>query len=206
MPNVILNVSKVIGESMTWEGYLNKIDRLLSEGLSTGLVQTPELLEKSKLNRHRIQRILKTTSVPVEIARLFRQLPSEIHFLVITEGWCGDAAQLLPCFNLLSESEPASDRVRYVLRDETDYINDFLTNGSRSIPVIIAYDHLNGKVISSWGPRPQSISAWYSKLKSENNLSKDELSYQLHARYSKDRGNAFFEDMLLFINGILSKV
>jgi len=205
MSNLILNVAKISGESMSWMSYLEKIDSLLSKGLSTGPKQTPELFGKSKLNRHRMQRIIKTGKVPVEYIRLFQQLSPEICFLIITEGWCGDAAQLLPYFELLSDAKTKEERIRFVLRDETTYIDNFLTDGSKSIPVIVAYNGSTGEVILSWGPRPKVISMWYKELKGKNTLNKDELSYQLHARYSTDKGKAFFEDMGVFISEILSK-
>lgn len=206
MPNSVLKVEKVRGESISWSGYLERIDQLLLRGLSTGPVQTSELLDKSKLNRQRMYRILKTAKIPEDISQLFSQIPSDVKFLVITEGWCGDAAQLLPYFQLMSESAKSKEQVRYVLRDETEYINDFLTNGSKSIPVIVAYDQINGQVISFWGPRTSSFTIWYDALKKSTTLTKDELSYQLHARYSQDKGSAFFEDMRAFISEILSKI
>lgn len=205
MPKKQINTSKLRVESFDYAGYLNHIDSLLKRGMTTGPVQTPELLGKAILNRQRMKRIDKTGSVPATIAVLLEKLPADIRFLVIAEGWCGDAAQLTPYFQKMLESVRWGDRIRYVLRDETDYILDFLTNGAKSVPVIVAYVDGSGEVLHHWGPRPAEISAWYKNLLQDPSLTKDEKSYQLHALYSSDRGQAFFHDMHIFLEHVLDQ-
>lgn len=205
MPKKEINTAKLRGESYDYTAYLNHIDTLLEKGMTTGPLQTPELLEKAILNRQRMKRIEKTGAVPETITALLEKLPADIRFFVITEGWCGDAAQLTPYFQKMLESASIGDHVRYVLRDETGYIQDFLTKGAKSVPVIVAYRDGSGQVLHQWGPRPAEISTWYQNLLLDPSLSKDEKSYQLHARYSAEKGKSFFNDMHLFLEHVLEE-
>ena len=59
-------------------------------------------------------------------------------WLIITEGWCGDAAQCIPTIEKIA-AESKNIETHYVLRDENlDLIDEYLTNNARSIPKLIA--------------------------------------------------------------------
>ena len=50
--------------------------------------------------------------------------------------------------------------LRIVLRDEHPEVMDrYLTNGSRSIPIVIALDE-EFRELGHWGPRPRELQAW----------------------------------------------
>ena len=70
-------------------------------------------------------------------------------WLVLTEAWCGDAAQSLPIINKMAE---VSDNItlRLILRDENlDVMDQFLQNGrSRSIPKLICHQRRYSR--SAW--------------------------------------------------------
>ncbi|GAA3325280.1 hypothetical protein GCM10020331_056510 [Ectobacillus funiculus] len=58
-----------------------------------------------------------------------------LHFLTITEDWCGDAMMINPIIRKLAEA--ANIEMRVALRDaDTDLIDRHLTNGGRAIPII----------------------------------------------------------------------
>ena len=60
--------------------------------------------------------------------------------MVLTEGWCGDAAQVLPVINKIASLSDFID-LKIILRDEhEELMNKFLTNGSKSIPKLVAID------------------------------------------------------------------
>ena len=76
------------------------------------------------------------------------------HWVVITESWCGDAAHFVPLVRLWAERSGAG--LKLIMRDgETPLIDDFLTQGGRSIPVWVVAD-ASGEVLGHWGPRPNS--------------------------------------------------
>ncbi|MBT2680507.1 thioredoxin family protein [Bacillus sp. ISL-35] len=75
----------------------------------------------------------------------------QLHFLTITEDWCGDAMMINPIIRKLAEA--ADIEVRVALRDaDTDLIDRHLTNGGRAIPMILILDN-QGQLLGKWGPR-----------------------------------------------------
>jgi hypothetical protein len=85
-------------------------------------------------------------------------------WMVITEPWCGDSAFLLP---VIAEAAALSDDVtlRLLLRDENlDVMDQYLTDGSRSIPKLVAFDP-EGAERFVWGPRPESARARFAELR-----------------------------------------
>ena len=79
----------------------------------------------------------------------------DIHFLVITEDWCGDAMMINPVIRKLAEA--CDIEMRVTLRDtDTDLIDRHLTNGGRAIPIILILD-VQGNLIGVWGPRAAEV-------------------------------------------------
>ncbi len=198
-----INVAKLRAEGLNYEGYLKLIDQLLEEGKTTGPDQLPERVDKSALNRQRMKRWDKIAVLDVVLMDKIQKIGRKTGFLIITEGWCGDAAQTLPWINKMVESNPTKIEAFYVLRDSTDYINDYLTNGSKAIPVLVAFDSESGDVIRVWGPRPSSITEWLTNLKKAGTHSKDEINYELHQYYAKDKGKSFLMDMSDFTDALI---
>jgi len=81
------------------------------------------------------------------------------HLLVLAEDWCGDASNTIPILAKLVEQLPGVD-LRILRRDEHPAVMDrYLTNGSRSIPIVIALD-ADFMELGHWGPRPGELQAW----------------------------------------------
>ena len=95
----------------------------------------------------------KSRFTPATEAGLVR-LANHYQLLVLTEAWCGDAAQSIPLHNHMAEATDNLD-LRLVLRDEHPELMDhFLTDRGRSIPKVIILDADTQEVLGSWGPRP----------------------------------------------------
>jgi hypothetical protein len=59
---------------------------------------------------------------------------------LITEAWCLDACIIMPLFKGIAIANPSID-IRLYLRDRSeDLMQLFLTNGSKSIPVVFGLD------------------------------------------------------------------
>ena len=143
----------------------------------------------TKLNLARSRRIQKTLKVLPEAKAIMEQAPPQT-WLVITEMWCGDSAQNLPVMEAMAALAPAIE-VRIVRRDtHLDLIDLYLTNGTRSIPKLVAFD-ASGALLFSWGPRPASASELVlgNKTKPEaERLDKDALAEALHRWYATNGG------------------
>ena len=79
--------------------------------------------------------------------------------LVIAEDWCGDASNTVPIIARLVDLAPGLE-LRVLPRDENPELMDqYLTNGARSIPIVIALDE-SFRELGHWGPRPTQLQAW----------------------------------------------
>ncbi|MBP8066732.1 MAG: thioredoxin family protein, partial [Flavobacterium sp.] len=163
MKNIIENSLK---NSCSYLEYRKKVSDLLAEGKSSGNEQSEDLLHYSQLNEVRMNRLDKTIVVPEEVKQQL-QLNSKYIWLVLAEGWCGDAAQLLPIMEKMAEVVPNID-LRIVFRDENDALmQEFLTNGARSIPKLIILNADNHGVLSAWGPRPEAAARLIKEYKTK---------------------------------------
>lgn len=190
-------------KGMSYPDYIDLIDRLLADGKTTGPEQTPERLEKAKLNRQRMKRLEKTYHPTAELEEACSKLTFACDMLVLTEGWCGDASQLVPLLHRMAAESGGRIRDCYLLRDENPELMDhFLTGSSRSIPKAVFVDAETGRVLGSWGPRPASISRRYAEVRGGSNHSKEELHTLLHTWYAEDKGSAFETDMLELLAAI----
>ncbi|WP_372793136.1 thioredoxin family protein [Lutibacter sp.] len=193
MDNTLIN--KSLEKSITYTTYRKLIKELLIKEKSTGLEQSDDLLNYSMLNDKRMDRLDKTLKVSDETKVSIDDLKNDFTFLVIAEGWCGDAAQIVPILNKIAE---ASNKInlKIVFRDENEELmNEYLTNGGKSIPKIIILDSENN-VINSWGPRPSIATKMVLDYKEKNGSIDAEFKKNLQIWYNKDKGTNTQDDLL----------
>lgn len=181
----------------TYESYVTLVEGLLLEGKVTGHQQSDSLLEYTKLNLHRMHRWEKTFQPNDALARKIQAIDQPIQWIIITEGWCGDAAQQLPVIEKLARLNPLITTT-YVLRDDNpDFMNQFLTNGARSIPVWICTDK-NQNVLWKWGPRPAEAESLLAGLKQQS-VEVSEQKQKLHAWYAANKHQAFQQEIAVLL-------
>jgi hypothetical protein len=181
-------IAKSLFNSHSYLEYRKLVSDLLLEGKSTGTEQSEELTHYTTLNETRMNRLDKTMKVPDEIGLQLKNLEKDFIWLVISEGWCGDAAQLLPIFNKMAIESHKID-LRIVLRDENEELmNLFLTNGGKAIPKLIIIDRKTGSVLDSWGPRPQGATNLIQEYKKQFGSIDETAKTELQLWYLKDKG------------------
>jgi Thioredoxin len=113
--------------------------------------------------------------------------------LVIAEDWCGDASNTVPVLAKLVDTVPELE-LRIILRDQNPAVMDqYLTNGSRSIPIVIALDQ-EFREVGHWGPRPAVLQAWV--MANLTAMPKSELYPQARKWYARDRGESTLREVL----------
>jgi thioredoxin family protein len=113
--------------------------------------------------------------------------------LVIAEDWCGDASNTVPIIARLAD-QSAGLELRIIMRDTNpDVMDQYLTNGSRSIPIVIALDESFHEV-GHWGPRPSELQAWV--MANRGTMPKAELYPQIRKWYARDRGETTLKEVL----------
>jgi hypothetical protein len=111
-----LSLQPYIDKSITYPQYRNLIDSLLAQDKTTG-DHPADYVAYTRLNVTRMERLDKTATFTNELIEVLQNLKRKYIWLVITEGWCGDAAQSLPIINLMALQNPNID-LKLVLRDE----------------------------------------------------------------------------------------
>ncbi len=197
-------MEKVIQESLkkalSYNEYKALIVNLLKEGKSTGILQSDDLLNYTKLNEKRMKRLDKQTSLSNDAAEKTQAIQKDFTWLVLTESWCGDAAQTLPVINKFAEINSKIE-LKVVSRDENeDLMNAFLTNGSKSIPKLIVIEKETNKVLSSWGPRSKVATKLVNDYKEKNGALDAEFKKDLQYWYNDDKGKSIENDLVEFIN------
>jgi len=133
-----------------------------------------------------MNRLDKTINLNPELIGILNNIKNEYYWLVITEAWCGDAAQSIPIFNKITQYNPNIE-LRLILRDEEpELINNYLTNGTKSIPILICLDKFNLKEIFKWGPRPKELINFVNEFKKLPDFDKNELIKNIQIWYNKD--------------------
>lgn len=157
-----------LDKSLTYPEYLLLLNNLLAQGKTTGPDQSDDFVEYAKLNMQRMNRLNKTVILLPELKAALKSIKGKYVWLTLTEGWCGDAAQNIPIFHAM-ENECPNIELRLLLRDENlDLMDQYLTNGTRSIPKLICLERESLKEIFTWGPRPQAVQNIMMELKAKN--------------------------------------
>lgn len=179
---------EVIESAYTYRDYREMIDRLLSENKTTGENHSEAMIHYTLMNAHRMRRLEKQIDLITELTEQLERLDRDMIWLVLTEAWCGDAAQIIPLFQKMAEVSGHID-LRLILRDENQEImDDFLYKGkSRSIPVVIALDAQTLDVIGSWGPRPSEAQELFEELRSEIDIPYQQVAETLHKWYTANK-------------------
>lgn len=181
-------IDDAMNQAISYREYRDLIDNLLEQGRTTGPNQSDDYIHYTKMNVARMRRLDKTTTIIEDIRSDMESLNRSQVWLVTTEAWCGDAAQVIPVIEAMAA---LSDYVetRYVFREEhTQLIDLYLTEGSRSIPKILLIDRETDEVYSSWGPRPSELQSIVMENKhSDDPKPYSDFSIDVQRWYLKDK-------------------
>lgn len=192
-------MKEYVETSMTYGEYIELIDDLLRDGKTTGPVQSEMMTHYAKLNRQRMSRLEKTVKLNDSLIEKTRAFRRKMIWLVITEGWCGDAAQNIPVIEKIAAENAENIETRYVLRDENlELMDAYLTNNARSIPKLIALDAATLEEIGTWGPRPQAAMDYFYEMRAAG-LEKPQMMENMQRWYFADKEKSIqaeFENLL----------
>ena len=196
------NIPKsIIDQAYTYEEYRGLIDKLFANHKTTGPDHisdwhSSDMLNYTKQNLARMNRLDKKSRLTEATLQQISLINQPIIWLVITEGWCGDAAQIVPVLNHLAKANGQIE-LKFILRDTNlPIIDAFLTNGARAIPKILVLDANSLEVLTTWGPRPNEMQkmimdAKAAAAKIEDSEQKKLISINaandLHKWYAKDK-------------------
>jgi hypothetical protein len=190
MENLIKNS---ISTSLTYSEYNNLMQECVSQQKTTGNEQSVERIEFTKLNASRMKRLDKTTKFSNETIEAFNNIQKQT-WIVISESWCGDAAQTLPVLNKMAENS-SSIQLKIVLRDSNlEFMNSFLTNGAQAVPKLIIVDE-EYTVMNTWGARSKAATQLVLDYKKEHGKIDAQFKKDLQIWYNKDKGQSIINDL-----------
>jgi hypothetical protein len=171
------------------------LDGMLKDRFESAL-RFSEFLEHAQKNAELWRDTYRLVRVPPEAVERAARIPGRWHLLVLVEDWCGDAVNTVPLLARLSELVGSFD-LRIVGREANpDLMDAHLTNGSRSIPIVIVLDE-DFEERGWWGPRPSELQAWV--LGDGQAMEKAERYRHVRTWYARDRGRTTAGEVLAVI-------
>lgn len=175
------------------------IQSLLEENKTTGNNHSEDMLHYTTMNVKRLERWLTKGKLLDETVAAVKEINTKQHWTILTEAWCGDAAHSIGFIQKIADLNEHIN-LEWKLRDENlDLMDQFLTNGGRSIPKLIAKD-ANGNDLFHWGPRPSHIQTIYLDLRAKE-VPYSEISIELQKLYNKDKGVSIQQEITDLIKG-----
>ncbi|HAA13576.1 MAG TPA: thioredoxin family protein [Cytophagales bacterium] len=185
-----------LSKAYSYEEYRDLIDRLYLEDKTTGTNHSEAYLHYTKLNVARMRRLDKTVTLNEDLLEILPSLPP-MNWVVLTEGWCGDAAQNIPVLEKIAEAAEGKISLSYLLRDENlPIMDEYLTNGGRSIPKLIALHKETGEELGTWGPRPEPVQQMVMEFRKEPNGDYKQFVEVVQKWYAKDKTQAMQQEMV----------
>lgn len=181
-------VAQGLLNSHSYTKYRSIVSDLLSQGKVSGHQQSADLVHYTELNEVRMNRLDKKIEITEEVVQKLLQLKKQYIWLVLAEGWCGDAAQLLPIMNKMANFSQHID-LKIAFRDENESLmNMFLTNGNKAIPKLIVFDKDAEKVLGNWGARPKGADQLIKSYKQQYGVVDETAKTELQLWYLHDKG------------------
>lgn len=174
---------------MNFDEYLRYFEDILENTEKHEVYQNDaEYLNYTKLNWSRMNRWLKRFEPSEDMKACIQRIKDDQHWIVITEPWCGDAAHSVAQIYKIVKDNPHID-LDIQLRDTEPFlIDEYLTNGGKSIPkLIIRNDVGHDKVV--WGPRPAVLQVLFETMKAEGKAFAD-IKEDIQRWYNEDKGAA----------------
>lgn len=178
---------------INWYEYLSSFEDILSRKLTKKPYDNEAYIEYVKLNKSRMNRWLRTGLLKGSTQQTIEKISEVQNWYIITEPWCGDAAHSVPFIYLLSELNQ-NIKLTLILRDsEPEWIERYLTNGSRSIPKLIVRNNYDEDLFT-WGPRPKECQLLISELKKQQ-ISEEDIKTRAQEWYNKNKGISLQEEI-----------
>lgn len=193
-------------QQWSYADFRAKLDELMANGQTTGDNHSEAMLHYTELNIARMRRLDKRPRLTDVAIAAAQAIDRPMKWLTITEGWCGDAAQIVPIIDQLAQQNNLIEHT-LVLRDENLVLMDqFLTNGARAIPITIFLDATTQQVLGSWGPRPDEAQELVMTAKAAAQVATDEgerkqiwdtAKVDSQKWYARDKGVGIQEEFIL---------
>jgi hypothetical protein len=190
------DIKTILSNSISYQDYYDEVEQMVKMGKTSGSIQSEALVEYTKLNFKRMKRLNKTAAVNPELTELVENTGINMHWLIITEAWCGDAAQNIPYLAKLGNSA-SNVKLSLVYRDEhPELMADYLTNESKSIPKLAIFDE-SFEPLAAWGPRPAEVQEMVMNYKNQLDPKPnfDDFAASVHKWYNANKNQMLEQEL-----------
>jgi hypothetical protein len=187
MPAPSLITPILLEQAMSSVDYLQLFEDKVAQGATTGANQSAFMVDYTRLNLQRTRRVTQQMQLVPELQAALAQIKQDWVWLLISEIWCGDAAQSLPLM-FACEAASAHIDIRIILRDEHPAIMDiFMRGNSRAIPILACLRKDDLGLLGSWGARPRPAQDIMDAHKAKPVKPDAEIYEDMHRWYAHDR-------------------
>jgi hypothetical protein len=182
-------------KTFSYPAFMQWVQNLVENKQTSGTNQDEHLITFTALNLKRMERIDKTVQINEKLLTVLQTVRPQ-KWLVITEAWCGDSAQILPVLAKIAEKSAGKIEFSVVMRDENlALIDQYLTNGARAIPKLVGFDQTD-KNLFVWGPRPQAAQQILLNWKANpEGKTWEEFEKELHTWYAQNKSQAIQDEI-----------
>ena len=189
---------EVVERVYSYSEYRTQVDENVLKMESSDVEE--KMLHYTKMNVQRMKRIEKTTVLNEELIAALQSVQEDWTWFVLTEGWCGDAAQNVPVIAKMADLSPHIT-LKLVLRDDhEELMNQYLTEGGKSIPKLICINNA-GKELGVWGPRPEAPQQMMRDYKASGDTDYQKLVERMQLWYAKDKTAAIQAEFIALLKG-----
>jgi hypothetical protein len=150
------------------------------------------------INQQRVKRLTQRLHLEPETEMAALNANPGTKWLILNEHWCGDGAQIVPVQAAIALASKGRIEARVLFRDQNlELMDQFLTNGGRSIPKTIQLDS-EFRVTTSWGSRPAEAQELVMRVKADPERA-HLYSEELHKWYAVDRQKAIQSELRMLL-------
>ncbi len=151
------------------------------------------------INQQRVKRLTQRLHIEPETEMAALNAKPGTKWLILNEHWCGDGAQIVPVQAAIALASKGRIEARVLFRDQNlELMDQFLTNGGRSIPKTIQLDS-EFRVTTSWGSRPAEAQELVMRVKADPERA-HLYSEELHKWYAVDRQRAIQSELRMLMS------
>ncbi len=193
-----MELNKIFKSALSYAEYRELVDNLVAGGKTTGNNQSEKLLEFTKLNIQRMNRIDKTVQLSSGAIDKLKSQSHPMNLLSIGDAWCGDCAQIIPVVNKIAESSEGKFELRIISRDTyPDLMEKYHSNGAKAIPKVLILCGETGELLCTWGPRPKPAQEIMLNWKSnKDTITWEDFEKELHLWYARDKGQTIINEFI----------
>lgn len=188
-------------KAISFEEYVKEFREVLEHENSLPAEHRSEYFAYTEMNLQRLNRSTKTFQVREDLMETLLALSTGYKCLVISEYWCGDAAQIVGQLAKIAEMSGGKIQIKFLFRDQNpELMDEHLTSGSRSIPMVILLD-VHYSPVCTWGPRPAEAQELVKRLKANPETTKTYAEH-LHKWYAQNKGEALQDEWVALLKSL----